>query len=240
VEDQVPKTVSIKSNIDNIFSSIIQYGTLRPSRFLVEFILPAKLDTGSLQELKTDSVRRLSLSCENVSLPGRGVSTTPNRIYGPVREMPHERLFSGDLDLTFRVGKDMFERRIFELWMDLIVNKYSNDFNYFNNYATEMTISQLNLQDEKVYQMRLFDAYPKTINPIGYEVATTDEYVRQSISMHFRKYEVDIIEGTTKDKWADKFKLKGTENLGGSPMDFRIPGNIDLPVDSIRLGNNLA
>ena len=218
----------------------MQYGTLRPSRFLVEVILPVKLDTGSLQELKTDSVRRLSLSCENVSLPGRGVSTTPNRIYGPVREMPHERLFSGDLDLTFRIGKDMFERRIFELWMDLMVNKYSNDFNYLNNYATEMTISQLNLQDEKVYQMRLFDVYPKTINPIDYTSSTTDDYVRQSISMHFRKYEVDIIEGTTKDKWMDKFKIQGAENLGGSPMDFRIPGNIDFPGTPDLPGRNLA
>ncbi len=74
----MPKTVPIESNIDNIFSSVVQYGILKPARYLVEFNLHqlADLDTAQLQELKTDAVRRLSLSCENVSLPGRGVSTT--------------------------------------------------------------------------------------------------------------------------------------------------------------------
>ena len=238
----MPKTVPIESNIDNIFSSVVQYGILKPARYLVEFNLHqlADLDTAQLQELKTDAVRRLSLSCENVSLPGRGVSTTPNRIYGPVREMPHERLYSGDLDLTFRVGKDMMERRVFELWLDLMVNKDSNDFNYFNKYSTEMTVSQLNQLDEKVYQMRLFGVYPKTLNPIDYSATTTDDYVRQSVSMHFRKYEVDILEGQGADKWADKFKLPGAEDLGGSPMDFSIPGMENLPGTPDLPGSNLA
>ena len=181
--------------IDNIFAEVMKQGTLSPARFEVNFRIPP-LVYNRLTEVYGNQNwnHRLYFSCETSNLPGRGVSTTPNRIYGPVREMPHERLYSGDLDLTFRVGKDMAERRIFELWLDSIVNKNSNDFMYFDNYKTNMTIAQLDKQNKKVYQIELFDVYPKTINPIPQSAAAVGEYIRQSISFHFRKYEVADIE----------------------------------------------
>jgi hypothetical protein len=182
----------VGAGIDSIFAEIVSRGTLSPSRYEVEFTIPSSVLERAKGRLKSETKlsKKLTMSCEISNLPGRGVSTTPNRIYGPVREMPHERLYSGDLDLTFRVGKDMAERRIFELWMDSIVNKHSNDFMYFDKYKTNMMISQLDKENKKVYQMELFDVYPKTINPIEQSAATTDDYIRQSISFHFRKYEV--------------------------------------------------
>jgi len=184
------------SSVDNIFYEVMHQGTLSPARFEVELKLPGAA-LGRIREVYGNKnwEHRLYFSCETSNLPGRGVSTTPNRIYGPVREMPHERLYSGDLDLIFRMGRDMAERRIFELWMDSIVNKHSNDFMYFDDYTTNMMISQLDKENNKVYQMELFDVYPKTINPIEQSAATTDDYIRQSISFHFRKYEVvNIVE----------------------------------------------
>lgn len=133
-------------------------------------------------------MRRLSKSCESAAFPGRSVSTQPNRVAGPVREMPYESLYSGDLDLTFRVGQDMFERTFFEYWMDRIVNHSTNTMGYYDDYTRDIYITQLNPNDEIVYKIRLTECYPKAINAIDLGFDKTDEYTRQSVSIAFREY----------------------------------------------------
>jgi len=185
----IPNTKNI--GVDSFFDSFLNMGTLRPSRYEVEFVIPNSVRNSPHWHMNAGLLsQRLTLNCESITMPGRGLSTQPNRIYGPVREMPTENLYSGDLDVTFRMGEDMSERRFFEIWLDSIVRPGSNNFTYFNDYKSTVTISQLNLQNDMVYKMELFDVYPKTINPIDYNAGTTDEYVRQSLSLHFRKYEV--------------------------------------------------
>ena len=227
------------SDVSNIFAAIAKAGSLSPARFEIELNLPLHLiqPNDSLRLSPSEISRRLSQSCESLSLPGRGVSTTPNRIYGPVREMPHERLYSGDLDMTFRIGKDMLERDVFEKWMDQIVDKNSNDFKYYNEYTTEMNIAQLDHTDKQVYKIKLFDIYPKTINPIDYNASTVDDYVRQSISFHFRKYEVvPVHEIATLDNTPNYIKRPNPPNFVEFP-----PPNSGIPPllerDSEVVGN---
>ena len=153
------KNIGIDGIVDKLINEV---GTLRPSRYEVTVVIPSIVlnvldpyyrDTGINSRIIEE---RLTLNCESVSMPGRGVSTTPNRIYGPVREMPHERLYSGDLDITFRMGQDMLERRVFEMWLDSIVNPHSDNFTYFNDYKSTVTISQLDEKNDIKYMMELF------------------------------------------------------------------------------------
>tara|TARA_B100000287_G_scaffold433481_1_gene495318 strand:+ start:1148 stop:1894 length:747 start_codon:yes stop_codon:yes gene_type:complete len=181
-------------SIERVFASVVNTGHLSPARYEVTVNCPA-LDTiirlRRNLTLRGENVNeRLSVSCESVSMPGRSVSSQPNKIYGPVREMPYEKLYSGDLDMEFRVGKDMFERLYFEQWMDLVTFQGNHHMNYMDNYAGTVTIAQLDHDDDIVYQIELFEVYPKTINPISYGYGNVDDYVKQSVSLHFRHYNV--------------------------------------------------
>ena len=138
-----------KSSLDRVMGHVTRpggVGILSPSRFDVYIggaasgIITdvASRQSATRQTLSVEALRRLSESCESVNFPGRSLSSQPNRISGPVREMPYESLYSGDLDITFRVGGDMFERQYFEEWMDIIVDHKSNRLNYYDNYVRDI------------------------------------------------------------------------------------------------------
>ena len=190
-----------KSSLDRVMGHVTRpggVGILSPSRFDVYIggaasgIITdvASRQSATRQTLSVEALRRLSESCESVNFPGRSLSSQPNRISGPVREMPYESLYSGDLDITFRVGGDMFERQYFEEWMDIIVDHKSNRLNYYDNYVRDIYLSQLNMKDQIVHQVIVKECYPKTLNPIERSQASTDETLKQSLSFAFREYEV--------------------------------------------------
>lgn len=194
-----------KSSLDRVMGHVTRpdgVGILSPSRFDVyiggaNFTAVGEggpLSRQTPQTLSVEALRRLSESCESVNFPGRSFSSQPNRISGPVREMPYESLYSGDLDMTFRVGGDMFERQYFEEWMDIIVDHKSNRLNYYDNYVRDIYLTQLNLKDEIVHQVKIKECYPKTLNPVERSQTTTDETLKQSLSFAFREYEVlDVV-----------------------------------------------
>lgn len=111
-------------------------GYLRPTRYSVLFGGPQDL-------IPADANRRLSITCEECSLPGRSLATAEQRIHGPVFKVPYLRSFLGEITMNFRVGGDLYEKRLFEEWMDKICNPRSNDFEYYENYVQNIEIRQL-------------------------------------------------------------------------------------------------
>lgn len=111
-------------------------GIIKPSRYLLNFSGPSSL-------IPSAANIRLSVTCEEASLPGRSLSTSEHRIYGPLKRIPYVSTFTNEFSLTFRVGTDLYEKRLFEEWMDFIVDKDTNDFNYYNNYVYTLDIMQL-------------------------------------------------------------------------------------------------
>lgn len=113
-----------------------QIGIIQPSRYLIQFSGPANL-------IPARANIRLSITCEAGVLPGKGIATTEERIHGPQRKIPYVTEFPNEFTLSFRVGKDMYEKRVFEEWMEFIVDNESHDFEYYNNYIQTLEIMQL-------------------------------------------------------------------------------------------------
>lgn len=205
-QDSITEKSSIEDMKGRIMSSD-HFGTLSPNRFE---IMITGVDNKSLSE-------RINIMCESVSFPGRSVSTQPARVYGPIREMPYESLYTGDLDITFRVGRDLMERNFFEDWMNRIVSRNSSDFKYYGNeesgYAKGIKIHQLDKQNNVVYAVSVREAYPKAVN--SYEVGhdKTDEYLKQVVSFSFRDYVVDYAE------WKEKTSAITTPASAYTTMD---------------------
>lgn len=120
-----------------------QIGVIKPSRYLISFSGPANLIPGRANI-------RLSVTCEAAVLPGKGIATSEDRIHGPQRRVPYVTEFPNEFTLTFRVGKDMYEKRVFEEWMEFIVDNESFDFEYYNNYIQTLDIMQLSDTVDKV------------------------------------------------------------------------------------------
>ena len=201
------------------------FGILKPS--LYEVVIMGRGYQSALSELNSGpssmpvripmssmgmGTKLITLNCETAQLPGSGLATQPNRIYGPVKEYPYERIFTGDLALTFRLDHDMWLRKIFTAWQDVIYqhkpnqnNPRAGDFAYQDTYLGEMEIYQyptkqkastaeVPLAQEEddtkpVYGVRLYEVYPKSVGAIELGYASNDTYNKQTIEFAYRNWE---------------------------------------------------
>ena len=85
----------------------------------------------------------LTAFCEKAELPGYQFQLETNRHYGPQFKVAHMPEYN-DITLTFMCGSDMLERYFFESWMYMIMDPVTNDFNYRDEYATDINIVQYN------------------------------------------------------------------------------------------------
>ena len=176
------------SSINDIIHEV-ESGLLRPSHYNVTI----------------SWTQTLNVLAENITLPGRSLSTLQRRMWGPQRDIPYERLFSGDLEMTVLLTKVW--RKYLEEWMDWIIDKKSNRLNQeYHDYTGSIIIelenpttaptpgeesTRVEGNEKKIgFALEVTEVYPKTISPIqlGYEM--NNNYVKQNISFAFREYKL--------------------------------------------------
>jgi len=150
----------------------------------IQFTLP-QAQTNNLNQI-------LSYSCESISLPGRGLSTQPNRLQGPIREMPYENLYSGDITATFRVSQNFVERKFFEAWMDLILPTNST-FRYMNEYSCDLGIQVIGRSEEPLFTVSATRVYPKNIQVVELSSESTNNYMRMTVDFAFQDYQINVV-----------------------------------------------
>jgi hypothetical protein len=86
---------------------------------------------------------QLQAFCEKSELPSYQFQLETVRHYGPSFKIPHMPEYQ-DLTMTFMCGSEMWERYFFDAWMYLVMDPYTNDFNYKSEYALNIDIIQYN------------------------------------------------------------------------------------------------
>lgn len=164
--------------ISDFISEVKTRGLARVNRFVV---------TVSLPTTTADEDRLVSLFCENTSLPGMNIATTPHRINGESRELPYERTFE-TIQLSFYVDSGMAVKAGFDGWMNSVVDPVSRNINYYENYIRNMTIDVLNVEEEIVYTVTLFEAYPKSVSAIQLDNGGKD-VMKLSVTIVYKYWE---------------------------------------------------
>jgi len=95
--------------------------------------------------------------------------------------------------MSFYLAKDMWERRIFETWMDAIVDPVSGRFGYYKEYSSDVYIYVINEFDMPIYRIRLEESYPKQVSEIELSNEGGSEIARQAITLSYRRYVPTII-----------------------------------------------
>jgi hypothetical protein len=102
--------------------------------------------------------------------------------------MPYEPVYSGELSLSIILSEDLRERTFFEMWMEKICNRTNYKFGYYDDYVTDLQIMPLNKSDAISYEFIVEEAYPKAIGDLQLAYDKENDYLRQEITMCFRKY----------------------------------------------------
>jgi hypothetical protein len=173
-------------------------GFARKARFYVEFNLPkaggagiTNIDPGSelsdgANELETTfkssaemisvqkaNARRVQAFCSAISMPERTVEMKEVKHHGPAYKIAIDYK-SEDITATFYADKFLRERSYFELWQKAAFSNQSHNFNFYDNYVSDVNIFQLgqfasrNERDDVTYAVKLFDCFPKTISAVEY------------------------------------------------------------------------
>ena len=173
-------------------------GFARKARFYVEFNLPkaggtglTNIDPGSElsdgeNELATTfktsaemisvqkaNARRVQAFCSAISMPDRTVEMKEVKHHGPAYKIAIDYK-SADITATFYADKFLRERSYFELWQKAAFSNQSHNFNFYDNYVSDVNIFQLgqfasrNERDDVTYAVKLFDCFPKMISAVEY------------------------------------------------------------------------
>ena len=167
----------------DFIAAIKTQGLARTNRFIVEVSPPSSTSSGLNN--------RVMLLCDSAALPGVSYATTPNRSYGETRETPYDRLYEA-VTLTFYVDKDMVVKKIFDDWIMMIQNPINRSFKFYDSYVKPMTIQVQDLNDKTKYEVKLHEAYPKSMAAIALSSESKD-VMKMSVSFQYKYFEISQI-----------------------------------------------
>ena len=191
-------------------------GFARPSRFMVDFILPKGLDEQATNEAgadqftfqeevqrstlpgqlqaETELQRGLRAFCFAAELPGRNVDTAPLKTYGPKREIVYGHSYTQEITLSFYADKFLRQRSFFELWQNAAMDLATNNVHFYDEYTGAIRIYALGafsgdaFRDRIAYGVHMYECYPKTITAVPLNYGTQNEIMQINVSFYYRNW----------------------------------------------------
>lgn len=132
------------------------------------------------QQIQNQDGRRVNAFCKEISIPDRTMTTTPV-ITGPgaPRHFVTDHTYA-DLTATFYADKYLRERTYFELWQKSAFNSISNNYEFYDNYVSDVDLFNLGqfsnsagssedpaARDDLTHGVKLYDCYPVSIGAPG-------------------------------------------------------------------------
>lgn len=167
-------------NLKNFIAMVKTEGLMRTSRYTVSMRIPKAVTFFGFKP----NMRKILLFCSDISIPGLTIASNQLRTHGEVREVPNEKMYD-NASLSFYVDNNMEVKEYFDAWMNSIQDPFTRNFNYYDDYTTELIIDVEDTKDRKRYQITMYEAYPKNISPIqvGYD---QKEVMKLQVSMNYK------------------------------------------------------
>ena len=211
----------------------IQNGFARPNLFRVTI--------GDIQSAYQPQFR---INCYQAQIPGSNIATTDKDL--GFRSAAYHKLYA-DIILGFYCSEDMKELEFFQGWIDRIIDPVTNRKGYYSDeigaignvdrgYTSTITIEHLSRLSSKVSdnpadkarneennvtgKWKLFEAYPKQIDPIQLDYGTNDTVMSMNVTLtyrHFKAYFNPIPDSV--DKGVERTNKLG-QRYGGGTRNF--------------------
>lgn len=190
--------------IDDFVSSINRDGVVKSNRYVVDFTLPEYLrGEADVYEQK----KKLSLRCENVTMPGMSfmsLNSLPRFGYGAPETIPYGVTFD-DFTCSFLLDTKSDIHKFFYNWTQSIVNYKARgqstfrssgpanmavyEVGYKDKYVSDITITVFDTTDVKLFTLKAYRCYPKSLPQIPLGWASNDELVKLNIEFSCTDFE---------------------------------------------------
>lgn len=206
-------------------------GLARQNKYVVYIVDPFGSIFGTANTIK------LAALCKDSEIPGKSLATSERQTYGPTRKMPYQEIYN-DITMTFLCANFMLERRFFDRWQNKIVDTDNHYFEYQNNYATQIVITNLSEDGLPTYNTLLTEAYPVTVNSQTLSYEANDSIQSLTVTFAYHKWlndeqffvgekPSDIIPGVfDSDSIANGARIPGTISSDSLDDAFNLIKNI--------------
>lgn len=185
----------------------------------------------------------LRFQCETAELPGLTVNTVDGRYYGIPQSVASVATYN-DITLTFICAADLWEKKLFDQWMNSIVPSNSFLLAYKDDYATKIQINQyyedapdasagatVNTAPEKSYIVSLYNAFPTSVSPLQLNWAD-DGILRLSVTFKYDYWDTRVLASyDSLRSYGDKLDASIRDKAGAAlpAIDYR-PPSLDLQL----------
>lgn len=186
--------------IDEFRTQVLTKGMMKPNRFEIILNPPSCVGGASLQTTNNgqansgsmDMGRLVSLFADAAQLPQTRINVASQRLFGPPTFHAQNADYGGDnISLTFYVDRDMQVKRFFDTWVDGIVNRSTGTVSYLSDYATTMTINQLDESDTITYTAKFEDLFPISVAPIQLDQNSMNQAGKLTVTFCYRRWTWD-------------------------------------------------
>jgi len=172
-------------SIEDFRSAIFTDSLARTNRFEVLITTAPKA-----YQFRENSNWNLSLYCEMASLPPVNISTKSFKIFGPSYQRPFGAEYGGEgISFTFHVDRDMKVKTFFDDWTSIVVDPVSGLVGWQEDYVIDMYIRQLDEQENITYEIKLIDAFPRSVNLLELNNSAQNQTHRLNVLFGYRTWE---------------------------------------------------
>lgn len=181
------------SKIDDFKSTIGKRGGLASSnRFSVTIVPPTAslLNLGGLfgEGPVVNDPRDISILCDSCSIPGRLIQTGDYDAVGRNPRKYPTTIMEEDVSFTFTLTNDVYIKKLFDNWLESIIDPVSNLVSYDSEYKVDTHIQLLDKNNATIYGVRLIDSYPTSVNSIDLSNENTDSKTVVSVNMTYERF----------------------------------------------------
>ena len=172
-------------DIEKFISAVRVNDMARKARFKVELTPPAAIvnNTGI-------NVSVMSMFCESAVFPELTINAETQYIWGPLIHRPKTISYGGFMVLQFYLDEDMAIKRMFDYWLQSIVDGEQYTVSYQRDYvAPLMRITQLDKNDQPTYIVNLTDVFPAGVIQLDVNHSLQNAVHLLQVSFRFRKWE---------------------------------------------------
>jgi len=181
------------SKIDDFKSTIgKRRGLAASNRFSVTILPPTEtlLNLGGLfgQGPIVNDPRDISILCDSCFLPGRLIQTGEYDAFGRNPRKYPQTIIEEDVEFVFTLTNDVYIKKMFDKWMESIIDPESHLVSYDSDYKTDTHIQLLDKNNATIYGVRLIDSYPTSVNSISLSNENTDAKIQVSVNMTYNRF----------------------------------------------------
>ena len=186
-------------SIDKLTSTIGKRGGVaKQNRFQVIFTPPqgsllsgdgivgALIAGGGLKSMINDP-RDISMLCENVTIPGRQITTLDYTAEKQAVKIPYS-FINEDVTCTFLLTNDYYIKTMFDNWMEQVFDDKKFTARFKKDFTSDVVIQQLNSKDVPVYGVRLENAFPTTVAGITLDNNSESAVQKMTVTFSYDNY----------------------------------------------------